>query len=426
MDQINKGLLNVGSAGLSERAGRAGASPINVMMARVLADPDLISLAPGFVDYETLPVEEVREAAGALLADESTARAALQYGTTTGVTELREMLANRVAAMDDRTGDYEADDVIVGTGSQQILYLLIEVLTDPGDIVILGHPSYFVFMDALRAGGVSCRAVPLDENGLRTDLLSELVEELDATGALARVKLIYTVSYFQNPTGISLSAARRRRLYEIVQRFCPSAHIVEDAAYRELRYDGDDVASIRSYDEAGETVIYLGTFSKSFSPGLKTGYGLLPKAIARPLANLKGAHDFGSSNFTQHLCCEIMKRGFADTHAEVLRQSYRKRRDLMRTALDEAMPGEVKRTDPHGGLYFWLTLPERVETGPDSKLFKTALEKAMLYVPGEFCFAPGSGLEIPTNCIRLSFGVGKPEKITEGVHRLAEALRTCL
>ncbi|HUV39214.1 MAG TPA: PLP-dependent aminotransferase family protein [Planctomycetota bacterium] len=426
MKRHEKAPASAAPAGLSARAGRAGKSPISVMMARALADADLISLAAGFVDYETLPVDAMREVADAVFADASTARVALQYGHTPGLPALRELLVERIATMDGRTvgtGGYSADRVIVGTGSQQLLYLLTEVLTDPGDVVLLGHPSYFEFMDALRAAGVECRAVPLDEEGMRTDLLEELLAQLRRTGELDRVKLLYTVSYFQNPTGISLSASRRRKLYDGVRRARPGIVIVEDAAYRELRYDGDDVPSLRSLDETGDDVVYLETFSKRFAPGLKTGYGLFPKRLGEQVANLKGAHDFGSSNLTQHLCCEIMRRGLDARHAAGLRESYRGRRDAMLATIDETMPGGVRRTDPHGGLYVWLTLPEGIATGPESSLFRRALDRGVIYVPGEFCFAPCAGREIPTNCMRLSFGVGSLEKIAEGVRRLAEAVR---
>ena len=425
-EHLARGLIR-----LSERAVRTGEPAINRLMSQALAEADLISLAAGFVDYETLPVAETRAALAELLSDEARARAALQYGTTEGLVRLRERLATRMARADGHalgTRGYDVENVLVGTGSQQLLYLLTEVLLDPGDIVILGHPSYFVFMDALRSSGVSCRTVPLDENGIQTDLLRDLFEDLSTRDELDRVKMIYLVSYFQNPTGISLSATRRREVLELVREFSPThrIHIVEDTAYRELRYDGEDVPSIRSHDEDGGTVICLGTFSKPFSPGLKTGYGLFPPGLATQVAYVKGAHDFGSSNFTQHLFDTVLEMGLFDSHAKQLRESYRKRRDVMVSALDKKMPEGVGRTHPHGGLYVWLTLPEGMPTGPDSRLFKSVLEKGMIYVPGEFCFAADPDRETPPNCIRLSFGVGTLEKIAEGVTRLAEAVKECL
>ncbi len=416
---------------LSERAVRTGEPAISRMMAEALANPDVISLAAGFVDYETLPVAETREAIEELLSDGAAARAALQYGATKGLASLRERLAKRLAETDGHpygTAGYTAENMLIGTGSQQLLYLLSEVLLDPGDIVILGHPSYLVFMDALRSSGVSCRTVPLDEDGMRTDLLRELFGRLRVKDELERVRMIYVVSYFQNPTGLTLSEERRQEILELVEEFSPEhrIHIVEDAAYRELRYDGEDIPSIRAFDDDGQTVVHLRTFSKPFAPGLRTGYGLFPAELAKQVEHLKGAHDFGTANFAQHVLEIVLKRGLYDRHVKVLRESYRTRRDVMLKALDGGMPEGVSRTHPGGGLYVWLTLPDGTETGPDSKLFRTALQKGMMYVPGEFCFAAWSDRAIPRNCLRLSFGVGTLEKISEGVERLSQAVRECL
>jgi 2-aminoadipate transaminase len=415
----------------SVRSVRTGASPISEMMTRALSEPDLISLAAGFVDYETLPVAEVREAMDALLAEAGSARAALQYGTTRGLPALRERLVAHIAKLDGfDPGErgYAADRMVVGTGSQQLLYLLCEVLLDPGDIVILGHPSYFVFMDALRSAGVTCRTVPLDDEGLRVDALATLFDELCSSGQGERVKLLYTVSYFQNPTGLSLSASRRRALVNLVQRAGLPAQpvIVEDAAYRELRYDGDDVPSVRSLDTTGDRVVYLGTFSKPFAPGMKLGYGLFGRELAGRVEQLKGAHDFGSSNLVQHLAHRVLEMGLYGKHVAQLRESYRRRRDATVAALEREMPDGVRWVHPAGGLYVWLTLPESVETGPTSTLFETSVSKGMLYVPGEFCFPEDPAVATPHHYIRLSFGVGSIDRIVEGVTRLGEAVRACL
>ena len=415
----------------SERGRRIEESPISAMMAQALAEPGLISLAAGFVDYSTLPVEEVRRALEGMLADDSAARAALQYGTTKGLPSLRERLARRIARLDGvpyGTRGYSADNVIIGTGSQQLLYLLTEVLLAPGDIVILGHPSYFVFMDALKAGGASCRSVPLDDEGMRADLLEKLLGSMKKRGELGRVRMLYLVSYYENPTGISLSARRRRAIWRLVKKYFAGErmHVVEDAAYRELRYAGRDVASLRSLDRSGKRSISLGTFSKSLSPGLKTGYGLFPPDVAAKVEHLKGAHDFGSNNFTQHLLDRLLADGSYDRHVRRLRAGYRRKLLATTEAIDRWRPPGVRRTDPTGGLYVWLTLPEGVDAGPGSPLFHAALRRHVIYVPGEFCFAPGSDGPVPANSIRLSFGVGNVARIREGVRRLAEAVKECL
>jgi 2-aminoadipate transaminase len=414
----------------SERSMRTGEAPIAWLMAQAVAKGDLISLAAGLVNYETLPVEETREVMREMLADEKAARVALQYGTTEGLDTLRRRVVDRLAAMDGGScrPAVSPDDVIIGTGSQQLLYLLSELLLDEGDIVILDHPSYFVFMGALRSAGAACRSVPMDESGMRSDLLRRVFEELKREGDLSRVKLVYLMSYFQNPTGISIGRERRRELVDIIRRFSSSQriHVVEDAAYRELRYDGEDVPSVFSLDDEGDSHVYLGTFSKPYSPGFKTGYAVLPHDLVNPLSQIKGGHDFGSNNFIQHVIDRVLAKGLYDRHVEKLRKSYRARRNVMLDALEREMPGGVAWTRPRGGLYVWLTLPQECATGPGSKLLDEAIREGMLYVPGEFCFAGDPEWGIPRNCIRLSFGVGSVEKIDEGIRRLGRAVRRCV
>ncbi len=415
----------------SGRGGRIEESPISAMMAQALAEPGLISLAAGFVDYGTLPVEDVRRELEGMLSDDFAARAALQYGTTKGLPSLRERLARRIARSDGvRYGErgYSADNMVISTGSQQLLYLLTEVLLDPGDVVILGQPSYFVFMDALTAAGASCRSVPLDEEGMRTDLLEKTLRSLAAEGRLDRVRMLYLVSYYENPTGVSLSARRRREVMRLVKKYFTGRrmHVVEDAAYRELRYSGQDIPSLRSLDRTGRRICYLGSFSKSLSPGLKTGFGLFPGDVAAKVEHLKGAHDFGSNNFTQHLLDRLLADGSYDRHLRTLRAGYRKKLAATTEAIDRWMPAGVRRTHPTGGLYVWVTLPEGLDAGPGSRLFRAALERQVIYVPGEFCFAPGADGQAPSNCMRLSFGVGDVARVREGVRRLAEAVRECL
>ncbi|GAG15595.1 unnamed protein product, partial [marine sediment metagenome] len=199
----------------SRRAERTGDPPINYMLAKALTSPDLISLAAGFVDYHTLPVKEVSLVLKELLSDVDAARAALQYGTTQGLKGLRQRVIDRLVDADGVSkdeADYDIEHTVITTGSQQLLYLLTEVLLDVGDIVIMGHPSYWVFMGALKTSGVRCLAVPLDDEGMRADLLADELSSLERAGQLHRLKLIYVMSYYQNPTGISISDARQDQL----------------------------------------------------------------------------------------------------------------------------------------------------------------------------------------------------------------------
>jgi 2-aminoadipate transaminase len=265
----------------------------------------------------------------------------------------------------------------------------------------------------------------MDENGMDTAALESLLETLNRRGELGRVKVIYTVDYFQNPTGLSLSTARRQKLVEIATRFSTDHRILilEDAAYRELRYDGPETPSVKRFDVHNEHVIYTGTFSKACAPGLKTGYALVPSDVKEAMLHLKGSHDFGSCNLAQHIVLELLKSGVYGRHVEDLRIRYRRKRDVILEALDREfgdVPGATW-TVPHGGLFIWLTL-EGIDTGPRGGLVAAALEEGVMYVPGEYGHVPDESGRLPCNDCRLCFGVATAEQIVEGIRRLRSAV----
>jgi 2-aminoadipate transaminase len=402
-------------------------------MQQAVENPHLISLAAGLVDYETLPAREVAEAFAAILGRPRTAQAALQYGTTQGYGPLRERLLERTAALDGVTPaelSLTADDVVITTGSQQLLYLVSELLLDPGDLVITEAPSYFVYQGTLNSQGVRTLAVPMDEHGMNTDALAELLARLEQTGELERLRLIYACDYFQNPSGLTLSLPRRQHLVELARRYSKHQRIfiLEDAAYRELRYEGIDVPSIKHFDSDNEYVIQAMTFSKPCAPGLKTGYGLLPHELVGPLLRLKGNHDFGSNNLTQHLLDRLIETGAYDRHVALLCDVYREKRDTLLAALEQEFRPwpEVRWTRPEGGLYVWLAFPPDVDTGPDSRLMENALREGVLYVPGQFCYINGDNGPAPTWEARLSFGVASLDDIREAIRRLRRAAEAAL
>jgi 2-aminoadipate transaminase len=316
--------------------------------------------------------------------------------------------------------------VCVTTGSQQLLYLLGEVLFDPGDIVVAEAPSYFVYHSLLQSKGARVLTVPMDEHGMKVDALEQLLGRLARTGEIARVKLIYTVDYFQNPTGLTLSADRRKKLVELARRFSTERRILilEDAAYRELRYTGDDTPSVKRFDDANEFVVYTSTFSKPCAPGLKTGYALMPKDVMEPLLHLKSSHDFGSTNLAQYVVDRLMETGDYHRHVVELRGVYRRKRDAMLAALKEnfADVPAASWTMPAGGLYVWLTL-NGTDTGPGGPLVPAALDAGVLYVPGEFGHVPDEAGNVRRDECRLSFGVADGAQIAEGVRRLRAACR---
>jgi 2-aminoadipate transaminase len=412
----------------SGKSERTTDSPITYYIQKALENPALISFAAGLVDERSFPIAEVAASAAAIAADPDAARSALQYGSTRGLPELCEQVIRHVTSadgVDPRNLNLAASDVVITTGSQQLLYLLGELFIDPGDIVITEAPSYFVYHSLLQSHGARVLAVPMDEHGMRMDSLETLLERLKTTGELARVKLIYTVDYFQNPTGLTLSAERKPALVELARRFSTKHRILilEDAAYRELRYSGPDLPSLKRFDPANEIVCYAGTFSKSLAPGLKTGYAILPPDVMGPLLHLKGSHDFGSTNFVQHLIASLMNSGAYAKHIEVLRGVYRHKRDLMLRAFERHfsdVPG-ASWTVPAGGLYVWLTL-NGIDTGPKGPLVPAALEAGVLYVPGEFGHVTDELGRVPTDECRICFGVATPDQVTEGVRRLRAAV----
>lgn len=415
---------------LSGTSKRTTDSPITYFIQKALENPALVSLAAGLVDEASLPTAEVAKAVEAIMADPAAGRAALQYGSTQGLDSLREKVLDLVCTADGvRPADIglSVRDVILTTGSQQLLYLLGEVLFDPGDIVITEAPSYFVYHSLLASHGARVLTVPMDDGGMDVDALESLLGRLERAGELPRVKLIYTVDYFQNPTGLTLAADRRPRLVELARRFSKDHRIVilEDAAYRELRFSGGDIPSIKRHDPRNEFVVYTSTFSKPCAPGLKTGYAVVPRDLIDPILHLKGNHDFGSTNLSQHVIDRLIDTGAYAKHVVKLQSVYREKCELMLRALEKEFadfPG-VKWTVPAGGLYVWLTFPEHVNTGPGGTLVPAALDAGVLYVPGEFGHVPDESGRVPRNEVRLSFGVASPEHIVEGVRRLRMACR---
>ncbi|MCA9266641.1 MAG: PLP-dependent aminotransferase family protein, partial [Planctomycetales bacterium] len=252
------------------------------------------------------------------------------------------------------------------------------------------------------------------------------LERLQHQGDLPRVKALYIVSDFDNPRGVTTSAARRQAIMDIIFRWSDlrKIFVVEDAAYRELRYEGEDIPSIRSLDERGDTVVLAGTFSKSFSPGLRTGWGLVPKSLVPSVRSQKDNIDFGSPNFSQQLLWQVIRQGRLDHHVQTLRDVYRAKRDVMHAAMLELLAPDGLATWqlPDGGLYIWAEIPEPVDTGTKAGLFDLAIEEGMLYIPGEY-FYPSRGVTPSRQRMRLSFGVQTASRIRTGIDALGRALR---
>jgi len=412
---------------LSVKARRATDPPIAWLLRMPIADPQIISLAAGFVDEESLPAKEVGECARELLG-ETESKAALQYGATPGFLPLKEEVCRMLEKQGAGT-NICPEEIVLTAGSQQLLHLVTDVLIDEGDIVLVEDPTYFVYTGTLRAAGARVMGVELDENGLIPEALEEKLRSLQTSGGIERLKVVYLMTYFQNPTGASLTWERKERVYEILNRHCRLGRrtfIIEDAAYKELRFEGEDIPYLTALDSKNNGVALVGSFSKSFSPGLRVGFGWMPRQLLEHVLRQKGNEDFGSSNFCQHLMHRAIITGRYQRHVEMLRVRYRQKRDLMLRCVAEHFPREVEVIKPLGGMYVWASLPGDADTGCEGELFKEALNRKVLYVPGEFCYCPEAGMKKPTNKLRISFGMVTDENIAEGMARLGEAVRRVL
>jgi 2-aminoadipate transaminase len=425
-------------SGLSERGERCEAPPIEWLMRLALQRPQLISLAAGFTDNETLPALEVVEIVRERLKNACQARSALQYGLTAGLPELRQAAIQRLAQADAaatgtkiKTGSaaetrYSQDQVIITNGSQQLLYLVTEALCDPGDIILVEDPTYFVFLGIVQTHGLRCRGVRMTPEGLDLEQLESVLESLRKSGELPRLKFLYTISYFQNPTGISTPFSTKAAALKLLRRYERAAghpiHLVEDAAYRELRFAGSDAASTLAVPELNKRVIYTGTFSKPFSTGVRAGYGLLPEPLFTVVNRLKGNHDFGTASLIQQILAGAIASGRYEKHLAVLRRRYEAKAKIMVDALRKHFPASVQWQEPQGGLYIWARLPKPLVSGPNSRLFKAALKQDVLYIPGALCYAEDSRRRIPDTEMRISFGSASDTEIRQGIARLGSVL----
>lgn len=385
---------------LSRRARNAPAAAIT--------DPrgssKLISFIYGFPDTDSLPNASVLAATERALAKHGDW--ALQYGKTTGVTELIDALRAKLAR--DQGIVVGPENVMITAGGSQGVQLVLDLLIDPGDIVVAEAPTWMGFIDALNNVGGRLVQVPLDEEGPDTDRLEETLRRLRAEGTPP--KLIYIISNFQNPSGISTSAARRERIAQLAAEH--GVLILEDDAYHDLRFSGERLPSIYSLDRAGCTM-YLGTLSKIMGAGMRIGWLVGPEVVIQKLAQLK--IDGGTNIFGSFVAAEWIP-SYLDAHLEELKTIYGRRRDLMLGALEEFMPEGATWTTPAGGFFIWLTLPEGIDAG---QMLPHARERGVEYLPGATCYTDGRG----KNQIRLSFSFARDERIPEGIRILSEVIK---
>jgi len=396
----------------AKRTNRMKASAIRELL-KLTERPEVISFGGGMPAPEIFPVEEVGKACDRILKNFSDK--ALQYGTTEGYNPLREMLARDAKK---RGLSCDIDNIIITSGSQQALDLLGKVFINPGDKILVENPTYLGTLQAWNSYECDYVTVKSDDFGILPDSLEEELKK--------KPKLLYVIPNFQNPTGISFTLERRKKVVELADKY--GVPIIEDDPYGRLRYDGVDIPSIAQLDSEmrGQTnsqyngnVIYLSTFSKILAPGIRLAWVIGPVEAVSKMAQAKQGVDLNTSTFNQLIAYEVGKDGFIDKHLEVIKRVYHERRDVMLDAMVEHFPQTIKWTHPEGGLFLWATLPEGNDT---AKLMVEALKENVAYVPGGSFHPLGGG----DNTMRLNFSFSNPQTINEGIGRLAGVFKTHL
>jgi 2-aminoadipate transaminase len=371
----------------------------------ITARPEVISLAGGLPDTSTFPPDTFA-AAAQRIASESCAKA-LQYGPTEGLPETKDCIAAVMAA---EGMDVDQGDTLVTTGGQQVIDLVTKTLIDPGDVVIAEGPTYPGAVPVFCAYQADVVQIDMDSDGMRVDLLEETLERLDRDGR--RPKFIYTVPSFQNPAGVTLSPSRRRRLVEVAHE--RELLVLEDNPYGLLRYEGAAPAPLHALD-GGVYVMYLGTFSKILSPGIRLGWVVAPPPVLEKINLGKQGADLCTSTLSQLMAQAWFQDGRWESYVDSLTELYRARRDTMLDALADHFPPQAEWTHPSGGLFIWVTLPDFIDT---TDLLARALRDNVAFVPGEAAFLDGRG----RSAMRLNFSGSDEESIREGVRRIGEVV----
>jgi 2-aminoadipate transaminase len=390
-----------------------GSSVIRELL-KLTEQPDIISFAGGLPAPELFPMEAFQAACDKVLTQHG--RRALQYGTTEGYQPLREYIVNKMAQYGIKAA---LENILITSGSQQALDLLGKVLINSGDKILTERPTYLGALQAWRAYQAEFVTVPIDDDGLQTDLLEEAL--------CAGPKFMYILPNFQNPGGVTLSMERRQTLIELADRY--GIPIIEDDPYGELRFEGGHLpplvvqdadrlngrSSLNGKGFFHGNVIYLSTFSKTLAPGLRLGWMVAPTEVIQNCVWAKQGMDLHTSTFVQRGGYEAVKDGFLKEHVRRIRDVYRTRRDVMLAAMGHYFPSEITWTRPQGGLFLWVTLPKKLDSV--ARLEKAVANK-VAFVPGS-AFFPDGGTQ---NTMRLNFSNAQPEQIEIGIRRLGQVL----
>ena len=394
----------------SRRVAGAKRSAIRELL-KLTEQPDIISFGGGLPAPETFPHEEMAEIARELIHDHY--ENVLQYGLTEGSKTLRQAVADWLGPQDVHV---TIDQLLVTTASQQALDLLCKSFIDPGDVIFCGLPTYLGAVQAFSLFEVDKIGVPLDDDGMSMDVLEERIAEARAEDKT--LKAIYVIPDFQNPSGITMSLERRKRLLEIAHR--EDLLVFEDNPYGHLRFAGEPVPSLHSMDQDGRVIMLL-TFSKTLCAGLRLAVMVAQGDLMDALVRAKQPTDLCTSKLTQHLAAQYILRYGLENHLEDIRPIYRAKRDAMIAALEKYMPEDagLSWTHPDGGLFVWMRLPEGIDA---TEMLKDAIEHKVAYVPGASAYVDDGG----QNTLRLAFSLATPETIDEGIQRLAVVVKAAI
>lgn len=385
----------------SDRVPKTDVDPVGNIL-KVAGDPKVMSFAGGLPAPELFPVEQVKKAADKVF--DTKGPSALQYGSSQGVPELRNVIVDRLKIDGINT---DVDHVMVATGSQQSIDLTGKMFLDEGSVVIVENPTYLTAVDVFRSYGAHFVGVNMDEDGMRMDALEQALKDNPTA------RLIYTIPTFQNPTGRTMTLDRRKKLLELAVKY--DVMVLEDNPYGAIRWEGENLPSLKSMDTT-DHVIYMGTLSKILSPGLRLGWVVAEPKLIKKYMMMKQSADLHTDSLAQYIAAEYFAENDIDEHVQAITALYHKREQIMMAAIDKYFPKNVTHSNPEGGMFLWVMVPGVDDT---QKLFDAALERNVAIVPGD----PFFGNETIPGTFRMNYSNTPEEKIDDGVKRLAEAIR---
>lgn len=386
----------------SKRVPADGTDAVGAIL-KAAADPQIISFAGGLPAPELFPVKEMKAAVDK--AFDTHGQEVMQYGAAKGVAVLRELIQKHVKEKEDV--DAELDNVLVTTGSEQVLDLVGKAFVNPGDTVLVEQPTYLCALDVFKTYGANFAGVEMDEQGMKMDALEEALK------AHPNTKLIYTVPNFQNPTGRTMTLDRRKKLAELAAKY--DVYVLEDNPYGEIRFAGDHVPAVKSFDKTGH-VFYMSTFSKTLAPGFRLGWVVADSEVVNKLTVLKQSADLHTDNLVQYAVAQFFADNDVDAHVKEISNLYGKRKQLMADGIKQYFPAGVKYTDPEGGMFLWVEVPGVDDT---VELFKECLKHNVAFVPGDPFFA---GQPQP-GAFRLNYSNAQEDQIKAGMKQLGAALQ---